>query len=120
MRWSLTSLGPEAADFNAWKARWAAGVKGTGRPAEYGGGGLSKEQAKIFLKRWPVPALSTRSAGWGMMSPHSFEYGLKNKNRNVHSRYLSQAKSGGMRVAWGGSIWLLQTFAEDKGDHLHC
>ena len=65
LRWSLTSPAPRQPDFNAWKAamgsRW-----GTRRPAEYGGGGLSKEQGEdLFPWRWPRAGAFNPIGGMG-------------------------------------------------------
>ena len=91
-------------------------------PAEYGGGGLSKAEARVLaeeLKRIKArPALS--SFGIWMFGPVLMEYGSEEQKK----RYLPDIVQGKTRWCQGYSepgagsdLAGLQTKCEDKGDH---
>jgi acyl-CoA dehydrogenase len=91
-------------------------------PKEYGGGGLSPEQAKIL--RQEMAALRCRSPlssfGIWMLGPALLKFGTE--EQKVH--YLNQIARGEIRWCQGYSepgsgsdLVSLATFGEDKGDH---
>lgn len=91
-------------------------------PKAYGGGGLSREEAKIL--RAEMRALGCRSPldsfGIWMLGPALLKYGSEEQK----SRYLPQITRGEIRWCQGYSepnagsdLASLQTKAEDKGDH---
>lgn len=91
-------------------------------PTEYGGGGLSREEAKILQKE--MRSLGCRSPldsfGIWMLGPALLKYGSEEQKRE----YLPQIVQG--KIRWcqgysepnaGSDLASLQTKAEDKGDH---
>jgi acyl-CoA dehydrogenase len=91
-------------------------------PKDYGGGGLTPEQAKIL--RQEMAALHCRSPlssfGIWMLGPALLKFGTE--NQKVH--YLNQIARGEIRWCQGYSepgsgsdLVSLATFGEDKGDH---
>ncbi|WP_380878545.1 acyl-CoA dehydrogenase [Sphingomonas sp. DBB INV C78] len=91
-------------------------------PKDYGGGGLSPEQAKIL--RQEMAALGCRSPlhsfGIWMLGPALLKFGTEEQKRH----YLPQIAQG--KIRWcqgysepgaGSDLAGLQTRAEDKGDH---
>jgi len=91
-------------------------------PAAYGGGGLSREEAKILRRE--MAALKCRpplqSFGIWMLGPALLHYGSEEQKR----RYLPQIARGEIRWCQGYSepdagsdLAALQTRAEDRGDH---
>ena len=91
-------------------------------PAEYGGGGLSREQAKVLhgeLKRIEAqPALV--SFGVWMLGPALLAFGTEDQKK----RFLPEIVKGEVRWCQGYSepgagsdLAGLQTRAEDRGDH---
>ena len=91
-------------------------------PAAYGGGGLSREEAKIL--RAEMRSLGCRSPldsfGIWMLGPALLKYGSEEQKRH----YLPQITRGEIRWCQGYSepnagsdLASLQTKAEDKGDH---
>lgn len=119
----LDVTGPEAADFNAWKA--AMGSKGWGTPtwpAEYGGGGLSKEQAKILSQEMARAGAFNPIGGMGVMmfGPTLLEYGSE-EQKQEHIPAICRGEirwcQGYSEPGAGSDLASLQTFAEDKGDH---
>ena len=91
-------------------------------PSEYGGAGLSREQAKIL--RQEMRTLGCRSPldsfGIWMLGPALLKYGSNQQK----SHYLPQIARGEIRWCQGYSepnagsdLASLQTRAEDKGDH---
>src|SRR5436853_669645 len=91
-------------------------------PREYGGGGLSREEAKILQKE--MRALGCRSPldsfGIWMLGPALLKYGSEAQKRE----YLPEIARGEIRWCQGYSepnagsdLASLQTKAEDKGDH---
>jgi len=91
-------------------------------PAAYGGGGLTREEAKIL--RHEMAALKCRpplqSFGIWMLGPALLRYGSEEQKR----RYLPEIARGEIRWCQGYSepdagsdLAALQTRAEDRGDH---
>jgi alkylation response protein AidB-like acyl-CoA dehydrogenase len=107
--------------------RWreAMGAKGWGVPtwpAQYGGGGLSREQARVLQEEMARAGAWNPIGGMGVMmfGPTLLEYGTEEQKQ----RYIPDIANG--RVRWcqgysepgaGSDLASLQTFAEDKGDH---
>ena len=91
-------------------------------PREYGGGGLTRDEAKIL--RQEMSALNCRSPlnsfGISMLGPALLKYGSEEQKRE----YLPKIVRGEIRWCQGYSepgsgsdLASLQTRAEDKGDH---
>ena len=91
-------------------------------PAQYGGGGLSREQAKVL--RQEMRRLNARSPldsfGLWMLGPALLEYGTEAQKL----RFLPEIVRGEIRWCQGYSepgagsdLASLQTKAEDRGDH---
>jgi acyl-CoA dehydrogenase len=106
-----------------WLERMAArGWTAPEWPAEYGGGGLSKEQGKVL--RQEMRALGARlplaSFGIWMLGPALLKYGTEEQKR----RHLPPIVRGEIRWAQGYSepnagsdLASLMTRCEDRGDH---
>jgi len=107
----------------AWmRAMGARGWTAPEWPAEYGGGGLSREEAKVLaqeLRRIEAqPALM--SFGVWMLGPALLKFGTEEQKR----RFLPEIVRGEVRWCQGYSepgagsdLAGLQTKAEDRGDH---
>jgi alkylation response protein AidB-like acyl-CoA dehydrogenase len=91
-------------------------------PKEYGGGGLSRDEAKVL--REDLRALNARSPldsfGIWMLGPALLKYGSEEQKK----KYLPEITRGEIRWCQGYSepnsgsdLASLQTRAEDKGDH---
>ncbi|OHB37977.1 MAG: acyl-CoA dehydrogenase [Phenylobacterium sp. RIFCSPHIGHO2_01_FULL_70_10] len=110
-------------DLALWRDRM--GEKGWGVPtwpAQYGGGGLSREEARVLQQEmarigaWnPIGGM-----GVGMFGPTLLEYGTEEQKK----RYIPDIATA--KVRWcqgfsepgaGSDLASLQTKAEDKGDH---
>ena len=106
-----------------WLDRMAArGWTAPEWPTEYGGGGLSKDEARVL--RGEMRALGCRSPldsfGLWMLGPALLKYGSEAQKQ----AYLPQIVRGEIRWCQGYSepgagsdLASLQTKAEDKGDH---
>ena len=115
--------GKESADAKAW--REAMGAKGWGTPtwpAEYGGGGLSRQQARVLQEEMAAIGARNPIGGMGVMmfGPTLIEYGTEELKR----QHLPGIITGSVRWCQGYSepgsgsdLASLQTRAEDKGDH---
>ena len=107
------------------KWREAVGARGWGTPTwpkEYGGGGLTKAQAKIIDQEFAKAGAYNPIGGMGVMmfGPTLLEYG----NEAQKKEHIPPICRGEIRWCQGYSepnagsdLANLQTFAEDKGDH---
>ncbi|MBU1376741.1 MAG: acyl-CoA dehydrogenase family protein [Alphaproteobacteria bacterium] len=114
---------PESAEALAW--RRAVGAKGWGTPLwpkEYGGGGLSRAEARVLAEEMAKVGARNPIGGMGVMmfGPTLIEYGTEALKRE----HLPGIVSGDVRWCQGYSepgagsdLAGLQTRAEDKGDH---
>jgi alkylation response protein AidB-like acyl-CoA dehydrogenase len=112
-----------SAEREAW--RKAMGEKGWGTPTwptQYGGGGLSREQAKVLAEEMRAAGAYNPIGGMGviMFGPTLLEYGTEEQKR----RHIPPIVKGELRWCQGFSepgagsdLAGLQTKAEDKGDH---
>jgi alkylation response protein AidB-like acyl-CoA dehydrogenase len=115
--------GQESADAKLWRQRM--GEKGWGTPtwpAEYGGGGLSRAEARVLAEEMARIGARNPIGGMGVMmfGPTLVEYGNEEQKR----RHLPGIIKGEVRWCQGYSepgsgsdLASLQTKAEDKGDH---
>ena len=115
--------GRESADAKAW--REAMGAKGWGTPtwpAEYGGGGLSRQEARVLGEEMAKIGARNPIGGMGVMmfGPTLVEYGTP----ELKAQHLPGIIKGEVRWCQGYSepgagsdLAGLQTRAEDKGDH---
>ncbi len=110
-------------DTKVWLDRMAScGWTAPEWPAEYGGGGLSKEQAKILQQEMGRLKARTPLASFGlwMLGPALLEFASEEQKK----KYLGEIVRGEIRWCQGYSepgagsdLAGLQTKAEDKGDH---
>ena len=115
--------GQESADAKLWRERM--GAKGWGVPtwpAEYGGGGLSRQEARVLAEEMARIGARNPIGGMGVMmfGPTLIEYGTEELKR----QHLPGIVTGTVRWCQGYSepgsgsdLASLQTRAEDKGDH---
>ncbi len=115
--------GDESADAGAW--RKAMGEKGWGTPtwpAEYGGGGLSRQEARVLQEEMAQIGARNPIGGMGVMmfGPTLIEYGAP----HLKAQHLPGIIKGEVRWCQGYSepgsgsdLASLQTKAEDKVDH---
>lgn len=106
-----------------WMQRMAAqGWTAPTWPKEFGGGGLSPQQARILDQEMTAGRYRTPLASFGvwMLGPVLLEYGTKEQKE----QYLPQIVRGEIRWCQGYSepgagsdLAALQTKCEDKGDH---
>ncbi|MCU0728855.1 MAG: acyl-CoA dehydrogenase family protein [Sphingopyxis sp.] len=123
---SLSALeGPsdKSPEREAW--RIAVGEKGWGTPTwprEYGGGGLSREEAKIVQQEFARAGASNPIGGMGVMmfGPTLLEYGNE-EQKLEHIPAICRAEvrwcQGYSEPNAGSDLANLQMFAEDAGDH---
>ncbi|HYM34165.1 MAG TPA: acyl-CoA dehydrogenase family protein [Steroidobacteraceae bacterium] len=121
--WGGRNFKPANPDVKVWMDRMAArGWTTPTWPKEYGGGGLSNEEAKILAEE--MRAINARlplvSFGIWMFGPALMEFGNEEQKRE----YLPQIVRGEIRWCQGYSepgagsdLAGLQTRCEDKGDH---
>ena len=105
--------------------REAMGARGWGTPTwpkEYGGGGLSRAQARIIEQELAQAGTYNPIGGMGVMmfGPTLLEYGSEEQKRE----HIPSICSGAVRWCQGYSepnagsdLAALQMFAEDRGDH---
>ena len=115
--------GKPAGDADLWRERM--GKKGWGVPtwpAEYGGGGLSRQEARVLAEEMARIGARNPIGGMGVMmfGPTLIEYGTEALKR----QHLPGIVTGTVRWCQGYSepgsgsdLASLQTRAEDKGDH---
>lgn len=113
----------ETPDQAAW--RRAMGEKGWGVPTwprEYGGGGLSREQAKVLTEELARAGAWNPIGGMGVMmfGPTLLEYGSE-EQKQAHIPPIARGEvrwcQGYSEPNAGSDLANLQTFAEDRGDH---
>ena len=107
--------------------RWreAMGDKGWGVPtwpAQYGGGGLSREQARVLQEEMNRAGAWNPIGGMGVMmfGPTLLEYGSEEQKRqHIPGIVRGEVRwcQGYSEPGAGSDLASLQTFAEDKGDH---
>ncbi|HEX3728771.1 MAG TPA: acyl-CoA dehydrogenase family protein, partial [Opitutaceae bacterium] len=117
--------GPEerSAEREAWKK--AMGEKGWGTPTwpkAYGGGGLSKDQARVLAQEMNAIGAYNPIGGMGvvMFGPTLLEYGDEaQKQRHIPPIVRGELRwcQGFSEPGSGSDLASLQTKAEDKGDH---
>jgi alkylation response protein AidB-like acyl-CoA dehydrogenase len=110
-------------DLKLWKERLAAKGWGTPTwPTQYGGGGLSPQQARILQDEMNRIGATNPMLGMGtsMFGPTLLEYGTEEQKR----RHIPPIVKGELRWCQGYSepgagsdLASLQTKAVDKGDH---
>jgi alkylation response protein AidB-like acyl-CoA dehydrogenase len=119
----MEAFGSKEPDYLKWKA--AMGDKGWGVPtwpAQYGGGGLSKPQARALQQELARAGAFNPIGGMGvgMFGPTLLEYG----NEEQKKRHMPGIVNGTVRWCQGYSepgagsdLASLRTQAVDKGDH---
>ena len=113
----------ETAEQKAW--REAMGAKGWGVPTwptEFGGGGLTREQARILGEEMARIGAWNPIGGMGVMmfGPTLLEYGNdEQKRQHIPGIVRGEVRwcQGYSEPGAGSDLASLQTFAEDKGDH---
>jgi alkylation response protein AidB-like acyl-CoA dehydrogenase len=113
----------ETADQRAW--REAIGEKGWGVPTwprQYGGGGLSRAEARVLQEEMARIGAYNPIGGMGVMmfGPTLLEYGSEaQKQEHVPAIAKGEVRwcQGYSEPGAGSDLAALQTFAEDKGDH---
>ena len=113
----------ETPEMTAW--RTAMGERGWGTPTwptEYGGGGLSKAQARVLADEMAQVGAWNPIGGMGVMmfGPTLLEYGSEEQKRE-HIPGITRGEvrwcQGYSEPNAGSDLANLQTFAEDRGDH---
>jgi alkylation response protein AidB-like acyl-CoA dehydrogenase len=115
--------GTETADVKLWRERM--GAKGWGTPTwpkQYGGGGLTRAEARVLAEEMAKLGARNPIGGMGvsMFGPTLLEYGTEEQK----ARHIPPIVRGELRWCQGYSepnagsdLASLQTRAEDKGDH---
>ncbi|MDB5499442.1 MAG: acyl-CoA dehydrogenase [Phenylobacterium sp.] len=114
---------PESAAACAW--RRAMGERGWGTPtwpAEYGGGGLSRQEARVLAEEMARIGARNPIGGMGVMmfGPTLIEYGSEAlKRQHLPGIIKGEVRwcQGYSEPGAGSDLASLQTRAEDKGDH---
>lgn len=117
--------GPSAETPAQKKWREAMGERGWGTPTwpkEYGGGGLTRAQAKILNEEMMKAGAWNPIGGMGVMmfGPTLLEYGSEaQKLEHIPAICRGEVRwcQGYSEPNAGSDLANLQTFAEDKGDH---
>ena len=120
-------IGEERVKPSAAQETWrkAMGEKGWGVPtwpAAYGGGGLSKDQARLLAEEMNAVGAYNPIGGMGviMFGPTLLEYGTEaQKQRHIPPIVKGEIQwcQGFSEPGAGSDLAALQTKAEDKGDH---
>ncbi len=113
----------ESPDQKAWRV--AMGDKGWGVPtwpAQYGGGGLTREQARVLNEEMMKIGAYNPIGGMGVMmfGPTLLEYGSEEqKQQHIPGIVRGEVRwcQGYSEPGAGSDLASLQTFAEDRGDH---
>jgi alkylation response protein AidB-like acyl-CoA dehydrogenase len=114
---------PESEPARLWRERM--GAKGWGTPtwpAEYGGGGLSRPQARVLQEEMARIGARNPIGGMGVMmfGPTLIEYGTEAlKRQHLPGIITGEVRwcQGYSEPGSGSDLASLQTRAEDKGDH---
>ena len=114
---------PETAEAKAW--RLALGSKGWGTPTwpkEYGGGGLSRAEARVLAEEMARIGARNPIGGMGVafFGPTLLEYGSEAlKREHLPGIVMGEVWwcQGYSEPGSGSDLASLQTFAEDNGDH---
>jgi alkylation response protein AidB-like acyl-CoA dehydrogenase len=114
---------PESDEARAW--RLALGAKGWGVPTwpkEAGGGGLTREQARVLAEEMARIGARNPIGGMGVafFGPTLLEYGTEAlKREHLPGIVMGEVWwcQGYSEPGSGSDLASLQTFAEDKGDH---
>jgi hypothetical protein len=115
--------GKESAEAKLWRERM--GERGWGTPtwpAEYGGGGLSRPQARVLAEEMAKIGARNPIGGMGVMmfGPTLIEYGTEElKRQHLPGIIKGEVRwcQGYSEPGSGSDLASLQTRAEDKGDH---
>jgi len=115
--------GPESADVKLWRGRM--GAKGWGTPTwpkAYGGGGLSRAEARVLAEEMARIGARNPIGGMGVMmfGPTLIEVGTEaQKQRHIPPIVKGELRwcQGYSEPGSGSDLASLQTKAEDKGDH---
>ena len=120
---SVEGPGEETPAEKAW--REAVGERGWGTPTwpkEYGGGGLTKAEARILDQEFAKVGAFNPIGGMGVMmfGPTLLEFGSEEQKKE-HIPPICRGEirwcQGYSEPNAGSDLANLQTFAEDKGDH---
>ena len=120
---AIDGPGEESPDERTW--RTAIGAKGWGVPTwpkEYGGGGLSRAEARVLQEEMARAGAWNPIGGMGVMmfGPTLLEYGT-DAQKQEHIPAIAKAEvrwcQGYSEPGAGSDLASLQMFAEDKGDH---
>ena len=115
------------ADPSPEEARWKAAMadKGWGVPSwpkDYGGGGLSRAEARVLADEMAKAGAWNPIGGMGVMmfGPTLLEYGTEEQKR-AHVPGIARGEvrwcQGYSEPGAGSDLASLQAFAEDRGDH---
>ncbi len=115
--------GKESPEAKLWRERM--GERGWGTPtwpAEYGGGGLSRPQARVLAEEMARIGARNPIGGMGVMmfGPTLIEYGTEElKRQHLPGIIKGEVRwcQGYSEPGSGSDLASLQTRAEDKGDH---
>jgi alkylation response protein AidB-like acyl-CoA dehydrogenase len=113
----------ESADAKLWRERM--GAKGWGTPTwpkAYGGGGLSRQEARVLAEEMAKLGARNPIGGMGvsMFGPTLIEYGTEEqKQKHIPPIVRGELRwcQGYSEPGAGSDLASLQTRAEDKGDH---
>ncbi len=117
--------GPTEEDEEQRAWREAIGAKGWGVPtwpSDYGGGGLSRAEARVLQEEMARIGAWNPIGGMGVMmfGPTLLEYGSEEQKRE-HIPAIARGEvrwcQGYSEPGAGSDLASLQTFAEDRGDH---
>ena len=115
--------GPSDPDFLAWKKK--IGERGWGTPTwpkQYGGGGMTRQQARVLQQEMNRIGAWNPIGGMGvaMFGPTLLEYGNE-KQKREHTPYITRGErrwcQGYSEPGAGSDLASLRTQAVDKGDH---
>ena len=115
--------GPSDPDFLAWKKKM--GERGWGTPTwpkQYGGGGMTRQQARVLQQEMNRIGAWNPIGGMGvaMFGPTLLEYGNE-KQKREHAPYITRGErrwcQGYSEPGAGSDLASLRTQAVDKGDH---